>query len=381
MEEKKDIQSNTLKNSIETSTNKSHFLKDQNSNSNPSEFPNNILNPSRSQFIPINNGQPNKLLNNLTQPSTTIAKKRSHHRKRLRVNLTEDEEIYFYNLFESLDEKNSGKLDSKEAAAFMKKSGLSRNILKNIWLTASQKSITYMEREEFYVALRLIALAQNNLPYDTENIEKNYPIPPLPSFKYIIKDSEKINYKISENNKNQYKRLFDKSKDNESDEKIIARKAINVWRSANASEDFIRKIASILTPLEEKGHFNLKEFQVGTYLCYINDKYEIPNKLPLSLFSYLGRGNNNNINNNVSDKNNDKINEQNIDKNEGLNKNNSENNYSLNLNQINLVKLNDEECKDYIKEAFKKAKELNEENEAINKKILEAKNKLNNLLE
>ena len=35
-------------------------------------------------------------------------------------------------------------------------------------LIASQKSINYIEREEFYVALRLIALAQNNLPYDIE---------------------------------------------------------------------------------------------------------------------------------------------------------------------------------------------------------------------
>ena len=358
MEEKKDSKSDKIDNSLEKISNKSNSIKDQNNNLNPLEFSSNIKDPAKSQYIPTNNGQLNKYSG--TTEKSTIVSKKSHHRKKLRVNLTEDEEIYYYNLFESLDVKNIGKLDSKEAASFMKKSGLLRNVLKNIWLIASQKSINYIEREEFYVALRLIALAQNNLPYDIENIEKNSPIPPLANFKYKIKESEKIIYKISENNKLQYKRLFDNSKDNENDEKIISRKAINIWRSANASDDFIRKIASILTPLEQKGHFNLKEFQVGTYLCYINDKYEIPNKLPSILSNYLGRGKNDDIidkNNNIVMKNNDTI------------------------SKTNLNKLNDEKCLEYIKEVFKKAKDLNKENEIINKKIFNAKNKINNLFE
>ena len=197
MEESKDLNTNKNANSIESPTNRSTFIKDQNnSNSNPSENINNIINPSQSQFIPIKNGKSN---NNNINPmkSVTLVKQNSHHRKKLKVNLTEDEEIYFYNLFESLDVKNTGKIDSKEAAEFMKKSGLSRNVLKNIWLIASQKSIIYILRQEFYVALRLIALAQNNFPYDIENIEKNTPIPPLPSFKYKINFSDKIIYKIS----------------------------------------------------------------------------------------------------------------------------------------------------------------------------------------
>ena len=368
MEEKKDLKSDKIDNSLEKISNKSNSIKDQNNNLNPLEFSSNIKDPSKSQFIPTNNGQLNKY-NNSTEKSTIVSKK-SHHRKKLRVNLTEDEEIYYYNLFESLDVKNIGKLDSREAATFMKKSGLLRNILKNIWLIASQKSINYIEREEFYVALRLIALAQNNLPYGIENIEKNSPIPPLANFKYKIKESEKIIYKISENNKLQYKRLFDNSKDNENDEKIISRKAINIWRSANASDDFIRKIASILTPLEQKGHFNLKEFQVGTYLCYINDKYEIPNKLPSILFNYLGRGKND------SNKCNFIGNDDKIDKNNNIDMKNNDM-----INKINLSKLNDEECLEYIKEAFKKAKDLNKENEIINKKIINAKNKISNLFE
>jgi hypothetical protein len=41
----------------------------------------------------------------------------------------------------------------------MKTSGLEKNILKNKWLIAAQNSNNQMDKEEFFVALRLIALA------------------------------------------------------------------------------------------------------------------------------------------------------------------------------------------------------------------------------
>ena len=152
---------------------KPDFFNDRSTNVNPVEYANNIINPYQSQYIPRNNGRIN---NNMMEKSSVFGVKRHHHRKKiLKVNLTEDEEIYFHNLFVSLDSKNQGKLDSRAAADFLKKSGISRNILKTIWLTASKSSITHIEKEEFYVALRLIALAQNNYPYTEEAIEKNSP--------------------------------------------------------------------------------------------------------------------------------------------------------------------------------------------------------------
>ena len=54
----------------------------------------------------------------------------------------------------------------------------------------------------------------------------------------------------------------------EIDDTIISRKALNIWKSTNDLDDFIRQIASILTPLEQKCHYNLKEFQVATYYAY-----------------------------------------------------------------------------------------------------------------
>ena len=48
-------------------------------------------------------------------------------------------------------------MKAKEVANFMKISGLSKDILKSIYLIASQSSKQFLERDEFYIALRLIA--------------------------------------------------------------------------------------------------------------------------------------------------------------------------------------------------------------------------------
>ena len=85
-----------------------------------------------------------------------------------------------------LDNNNQGRIMAKPAANFMKTSGLEKDTLKKIWLIAAQSSNTQMDKDEFFVALRLIALAQNNMPFSAENIDRNNPIPPLPQFNLNI---------------------------------------------------------------------------------------------------------------------------------------------------------------------------------------------------
>ena len=51
-----------------------------------------------------------------------------------------------------------------------------------------------IDKEEFFVAMRLIALAQNNMPFSAENIERNNPIQPLHQFN--------INLNMNNNNNN-----------------------------------------------------------------------------------------------------------------------------------------------------------------------------------
>ena len=194
-----------------------------------------------------------------------------------------------------LKNKSKELIDTKIAAIFMKKSNLSQEILKTIW-SISSNSKDGLHEEEFYIALRLIALAQNNFPFTEKEIEINSPIPPLPKFEIISqKPSNCFNdeddgqvYQIPQSNLKLYKQLFENNKDSQL-YYISTKKAIEVWERNDNKNFNIDKVANSLKPLEKKGYLNLKEFQVACHLLSICNCYEIPNPLPNCLLKFLGR--------------------------------------------------------------------------------------------
>ena len=66
----------------------------------------------------------------------------------------------------------------------MRDSCLSDKILKEIFLLTSHKNIYYIDKDEFFIILRLIALAQNKIAFTKDSLENNKPIPPLPIFHF-----------------------------------------------------------------------------------------------------------------------------------------------------------------------------------------------------
>lgn len=56
------------------------------------------------------------------------------------------------------------------------KSGLSKEILKKIWDLSSTNG-EFLDRDEFYVALKLISYAQNNIDVSASSINQNLPSP------------------------------------------------------------------------------------------------------------------------------------------------------------------------------------------------------------
>ena len=64
----------------------------------------------------------------------------------------------------------------------MKKSGLAKNILKDIWDLSAYSDPKFLNKDEFYVALKLIAYAQNNMEPSLDSVITNLPVA-LPSFK------------------------------------------------------------------------------------------------------------------------------------------------------------------------------------------------------
>lgn len=177
----------------------------------------------------------------------------------------------------------------------MKKSNLSQEILKKIWSISSNSS-KGLHEEEFYIALRLIALAQNSFEFTAKEIEKNSPIPPLPKFgNFNLKFSHNVNdeendlaYQIPHNNLILYKQYFENNKD-PGFYNISTKKAIEMWLRNDNKQYYIDKVANSLKPLEKQGYLNLKEFQVACHLLSICNYHDIPTHLPNCLLKFLGR--------------------------------------------------------------------------------------------
>ena len=372
-----DREKNSNMNSNNTMFQSSNFRNDQNGpnmNQNNNNFSlqdsNSNMSLAQSQTIPIRNNS-----------------------RKLHVQLTQDEQNFYSSLYNKLDSNNLGRILGKPAANFMKRSNLQKNVLKEIWLIAAQSSNTYLLREEFYVAMRLIALAQNNMPYNAQSIEMNNPIPPLAQFSFNNpninnqsnnkQNNQNFNfnnnqniYEISEEEKSFLKNIFDKTKEPNS-ERITAHNAIIIWKGNNADDNAIKIVANIIKPLENKGFLNLKEFQVACHLITISKKSELPQKLPDILINYLGRNNNNFSPNDFG---NSRMNTNSNLIQFSANNNNKFQGSSKQLSNSPILNNDNNFNNDRIQEILRKEEELTKKNNILDNQINSAKNKINDLL-
>lgn len=239
------------------------------------------------------------------------------NKRRVFITLTPDEENYFTKIFELLDYDKIGKIRADLAARFMRDSDLNREILKEIFLLTSHKDIDFLEKEEFLIVLRLIALAQNKIyPFTKNSLERNDPIPPLPKFSFMEKDKlldKKNLFEITPTIEKFYLKTFKEKKDTQK-EYISKLRTLLLWRDKNPKDqNFNEKLMASLEPTEQKEFLNHKEFVVGCYMFHLSKRIELPKILPKFIQDYLGR---NTIENKLKKNNNqtveNKINQANI---------------------------------------------------------------------
>ena len=237
-------------------------------------------------------------------------------KERLILKMTPEERGYFSSLLEIADKNMTGKLEGKTGANFLKKSGLPTDVLKRIWLIAAQTDCKFLERDEFYIALRLVALAQNNMECSPESIRLNHPLPPLP--KFDLKSEEQMMGTMSNitasstnmgsniqsapmnmnvNNENifslgnkeieGYQNVFFFFLDMQNSISII--KAKQIWSGTGVSNDTMNYILSLMqNELKDQDSLNDKEFHVATHLIYKTiNMNNLPQSLPNELKTYL----------------------------------------------------------------------------------------------
>ena len=99
----------------------------------------------------------------------------------LKVKLNNQEKGYYSNMWNLANPKSAKTISGQEAVEFMKKSGLTVDKLKEIWRISAQTDLSCLTRDEFYIALHLIALQQNGSRCDEEAIRQGLEAP-LPKF-------------------------------------------------------------------------------------------------------------------------------------------------------------------------------------------------------
>ena len=240
-------------------------------------------------------------------------------KERLLLRMTPEERGYFSSLLEMADKNMTGKVEGKTGANFLKKSGLPTDVLKKIWFIAAQTDCSYLERDEFYIALRLVALAQNNMECSAESIRINHPLPPLPKFDLksetissstsssitnpniqssvgstvpstIDNNVESANdfFKLSDKEIEGYQNVFLMNKDKPNTISII--KAKQIWSGTGATNDKMNSVVALFDGIinEEEG-FTDKAFHAATHIIFKTLHFPSPPYLPEELQEYLSK--------------------------------------------------------------------------------------------
>ena len=71
-----------------------------------------------------------------------------------------EEKAYFDQLFAKADANRSGQLSGSIAVGFLMTSGLQKEVLKEIWNIADCNQLSLLRPQDFYIAMRLISMAQ-----------------------------------------------------------------------------------------------------------------------------------------------------------------------------------------------------------------------------
>ena len=161
--------------------------KPQQGQFNPQQFPN----PQMMQFQTMQpqmfpNMMPNQMgPNNPGVPIQNIPQQQNiapPQKPRLIVKLENNERGFYSTMLSQVDPTERGRVEGKDAATFFRRSGLPSEVLKKIWLIATSDNKT-LDKEEFYVYMRLVAYAQNNIEVSPQSIIQNIkaPLPKLQS--------------------------------------------------------------------------------------------------------------------------------------------------------------------------------------------------------
>ncbi|XP_030427629.1 epidermal growth factor receptor substrate 15 isoform X4 [Gopherus evgoodei] len=187
--------------------------------------------------------------------------------------------------YRQVDSGNTGRVVASDAAAFLKKSGLTDLILGKIWDLADTDGKGILNKQEFFVALRLVACAQNGLDVSLSSL--NLPVPP-PRFTdtgspLLISGtaSADIPWAVKLEEKAKYDAIFDSL--SPVNGLLSGDKVKPVLLNSKLPVDVLGRVWE-LSDIDHDGMLDRDEFAVAMFLVYCAlEKEPVPMSLPSAL--------------------------------------------------------------------------------------------------
>ncbi|XP_058121200.1 epidermal growth factor receptor substrate 15-like 1 isoform X1 [Anopheles coustani] len=203
------------------------------------------------------------------------------------VKISGDHILIYEAYYKQLDPKETNEIGALDAAKFLKKSGLSDVVLSRIWDLSDPTGQGYLTKEGFFVALKLIGLAQEGSEINLKNICNELSKPPkvgdLPKVPAQVKllPAESTDWSMKPERRQQYENLFEslgpmngllpgaKVRSTLMNSKLPVETLGRIWDLADQDRD---------------GSLDKHEFCVAMHLVYeALDKRAIPAMLPPQL--------------------------------------------------------------------------------------------------
>uniref|UniRef100_A0A1Q3FXS5 Putative epidermal growth factor receptor substrate 15-like 1 n=1 Tax=Culex tarsalis TaxID=7177 RepID=A0A1Q3FXS5_CULTA len=189
--------------------------------------------------------------------------------------------------YKQLDPKESNEIGALEAAKFLKKSGLSDVVLSRIWDLSDPTGRGFLNKDGFFVALKLIGLAQDGSDINMKNIYNVLTKPPrvgdLPKVPAQVKlvPTENTDWSMRPEKRQQYEQLFESL--GPSGGLLPGAKVRNTLMNSKLPVDTLGRIWD-LADQDRDGSLDKHEFCVAMHLVYeALDKRAIPATLPPQL--------------------------------------------------------------------------------------------------
>uniref|UniRef100_A0A8C9V0K9 Epidermal growth factor receptor pathway substrate 15 like 1 n=1 Tax=Scleropages formosus TaxID=113540 RepID=A0A8C9V0K9_SCLFO len=183
-----------------------------------------------------------------------------------------------------VDPGNTGRVGPTEAALFLKKSGLPDITLGKIWDLADPDGKGFLDKQGFYVALRLVACAQNGQEVSLSSL--NLTVPP-PKFKdtsspsLSTSSSSDSHWAVRPEEKGKFDGIFESLAPVNG--LLSGEKVKPVLINSKLPLDVLGRVWD-LSDIDKDGHLDKDEFAVAMHLVYrALEKEPVPPVLPSSL--------------------------------------------------------------------------------------------------